>query len=100
MSRPAKTKPAAKTTGKQLGRGKKPKSKAPADTGRKTKQSTLLALLQRPEGATIAELAAAAGWQEHSVRGFLAGQIRKIGYTLISQKGESGRRYLVTAKKG
>ena len=100
MSKPAKTKLAAKQTGKQPSRGKKPKSKAPADTGRKTKQSTLLVLLQRPGGATIAELAAAAGWQEHSVRGFLAGHIRKIGYTLISQKGESGRRYLITGKKG
>lgn len=98
MSKQAKTKRATKQSGKQPSRGKKPKSKAPADAGRKTKQSTLLALLQRPDGATIADLAAAVGWQEHSVRGFLAGQIRKIGYTLISQKGESGRRYLVTGK--
>jgi hypothetical protein len=96
MSKPAKTRPAAK----QSVRGKKPKSKAPADTGRKTKQSTLLALLQRPDGATIAELAAAAGWQDHSVRGFLAGHIRKIGYALISQKRDTGRRYLITGKKG
>ena len=100
MSKPAKTKPAAKRTTKQPGRGKKSKGKAPADTGRKTKQNTLLALLQRPDGATIAELAAAAGWQQHSVRGFLAGHIRKIGYTLISQKRETGRRYLITGKKG
>jgi hypothetical protein len=96
MSKPAKTKPAAK----QSARGKKPQSKAPADTGRKTKQGMLLALLQRPDGATIAELAAAAGWQEHSVRGFLAGHIRKIGYALISQKRDTGRRYLITGKKG
>lgn len=96
MSKPAKTKPAAKHSA----RGKKPKRKAPADTGRKTKQSMLLALLQRPDGATIAELAAAAGWQEHSVRGFLAGHIRKIGYALISQKRDTGRRYLITGKKG
>jgi hypothetical protein len=100
MSKPAKTKLAAKQMRKQSGRGKKPKRKAPADTGRKTKQNTLLALLQRPDGATIAELAAAAGWQEHSVRGFLAGQIRKLGYTLISQKRDTGRRYLITSKKG
>lgn len=98
MSKPAK--PAAKQPGKQPSRGRKPKSKAPADTGRKTKQSVLLALLQRPDGATIAELAAAAGWQEHSVRGFLAGHIRKIGYTLISQKRDTGRRYLIRGKKG
>jgi hypothetical protein len=98
MSKPAKTK-LAKQTGKRPGRAKKPKSKAPAETGRKTKQSMLLALLQRPDGATIAELAAAAGWQEHSVRGFLAGQIRKLGYTLISQKRDTGRRYLISGKK-
>jgi hypothetical protein len=100
MSKPAKTKPAAKQTAKPLLRGKKPRTKAPADAGRKTKQSTLLALLQRPDGATIAELAAAAGWQQHSVRGFLAGHIRKIGYALISQKRDTGRRYLITGKKG
>jgi Protein of unknown function (DUF3489) len=100
MSKPAKTKPAAKHPAKQPNPGKKPKGKPHANTGRKTKQDTLLGLLQRPDGATIAELAAAAGWREHSVRGFLAGQIRKIGYTLISQKGESGRRYRVTGKKG
>jgi hypothetical protein len=70
MSKPAKTTSAAKHPAKQPSHGKKPKSKAPADTGRKTKQSTLLALLQRPDGATIAEMAAAAGWQQHSVRGF------------------------------
>jgi len=95
MSKPAKTKPAAK----QPSRKKKAKSTAPAATGRKTKQGTLVALLQRPDGATIAELAAAAGWQEHSVRGFLAGQIRKLGYTLMSQKRDTGRRYLISGKK-
>jgi hypothetical protein len=100
MSKPAKSKSAAKQTGKQPGRGKKPKSKAPADTSRETKQGMLLALLQRPDGATIAELAAAAGWQEHSVRGFLAGHIRKIGYALSSQKRDTGRRYLIIGKKG
>jgi hypothetical protein len=96
MSKPAKTKLAAK----QARRGKKPKSKAPANTGRKTKQSLMLAQLQRPDGATIAELGAVAGWQEHSVRGFLAGQIRKLGYTLISQKRDTGRRYRISGKKG
>lgn len=96
MSKPAKTKPAAK----QPSRKKKAKRKARADTGGKTKQGTLLALLQQPDGATIAELAAAAGWQQHSVRGFLAGHIRKIGYALISQKRDTGRRYLITGKKG
>ena len=100
MSKPAKKKRPAKQHANQPSRGKKRKSQAPADTGRTTKQSTLLALLRRPDGATIAELAVAAGWQEHSVRGFLAGHIRKIGYSLISQKRDTGRRYLVTGKKG
>lgn len=95
-SKPAKTKPAAK----QPARGKNPKGKTPLNTAHKTKQGMLLTLLQRPDGATIAELAAAAGWQEHSVRGFLAGHIRKIGYALMSEKRDTGRRYLITGKKG
>jgi hypothetical protein len=52
-----------------------------------TKQATLIALLRRPEGATIAQMASALEWQRHTVRGALAGALKKkLGLTLVSEK--------------
>jgi uncharacterized protein DUF3489 len=59
----------------------------------KTKQQVCLDLLNRPEGATVEDLQAATGWQQHSVRGFLAGAVKKkLGLTLLSEKPDAGRR--------
>jgi hypothetical protein len=44
-----------------------------------TKQQQVLALLRRPEGATIAQVTAATGWQQHTVRGFFAGLKKRQG---------------------
>ena len=65
--------------------------------GKQTKQQTCLDLLSRREGATIEDLEQATGWQKHSVRGFLAGAVRKkLGLTLISEKPDAGpRRYRI-----
>jgi Protein of unknown function (DUF3489) len=67
-------------------------------SGKQTKQQTCLDLLSRQEGATIEELQAATGWQQHSVRGFLAGAVKKkLGLTLLSEKPDGGpRRYRVS----
>jgi len=65
--------------------------------GSQTKQQTCLDLLGRREGATIEDLQQATGWQKHSVRGFLAGAVKKkLGLTLISEKADGGlRRYRI-----
>ncbi len=65
----------------------------------RTKKQIALSLLERSKGASIAEMQNAMGWQAHSVRGFLAGTVRKMpGVTLVSDKTENGpRRYRIEA---
>jgi hypothetical protein len=62
---------------------------------RTTKQERMLTLLCRPEGASIEEMMQATTWRQHSVRGFLAGTVkRKLGFSLTSSKPDDGvRRY-------
>ncbi|WP_296644738.1 DUF3489 domain-containing protein [Roseinatronobacter sp.] len=56
-----------------------------------TKQAQIIALLQRPEGASIAEIAEATGWLAHSARGLISGGLKKkLGLQITSQK-EQGR---------
>ena len=60
-----------------------------------TKQAQLIAMLQAPEGATIAEIAEATSWQHHSIRGAISGSLKKkLGLTVTSEKVERrGRVY-------
>ncbi|PZX36294.1 uncharacterized protein DUF3489 [Roseinatronobacter thiooxidans] len=56
-----------------------------------TKQAQVIALLQRPEGASIAEIVAATGWLAHSARGLISGGLKKkLGLQITTQK-EQGR---------
>ena len=90
-------------SGKTSTRGISAKSPANVATGKPsprvktTKMVKCLELLTAPDGATIDELQATTGWQAHSVRGFLAGTVKKkLGLVLDSKKTDDGiRRYRV-----
>lgn len=69
-----------------------PKARTPREG---TKQATLIAMLRAPDGATIEEITAATGWQSHTVRGAMAGALKKkLGLEVTSEKVEGrGRVY-------
>jgi len=60
-----------------------------------SKLDTLVALLRTPGGATIQELMAATSWQAHSVRGAIAGMLKKKGHSIASEKVDGTRRYRI-----
>jgi len=73
----------------------------PAPAARVTKGAIMTALLSRPDGASIAELVEATGWQSHSVRGYMAGTLRKKpDITLTSDKTGTERIYRLVAGTG
>jgi predicted transcriptional regulator len=56
----------------------------------------MIELLKRPEGATVEQIAEEMGWARHSVRGAMAGALRKkLGLTIISEKSEGRRVYRI-----
>ena len=78
--------------------GKKAKpAKAPRAARADTKQAQLITMLERAKGASIEEIAEALGWQHHTVRGAIAGALKKkLGLTIESEKVERrGRTYRI-----
>ena len=74
--------------------------KLPSNNTRRTdsKQAQVLAMLHSKQGATIATMMEATGWQPHSVRGFLTAVVRtKLGLTLVSEKTGEARVYRIVA---
>ena len=66
------------------------------DAKRASKQDAVIAMLRRPEGATVDEVASATGWQRHTVRGVFSGTLKKkLGLTLASATEERGRVYRI-----
>lgn len=81
---------------------KSPQEQPPA-VARLTKQALLLQLLNRADGTTIPDMMQATGWQQHSVRGFLAGTVKKkLSLALTSSKvdGEPRRYRIAAARRG
>jgi Protein of unknown function (DUF3489) len=97
-AKPARTKGGAKKPVKAVQRRSRPARS-------RTKREAVLALLRQPTGTTVAAIMKATGWQPHSVRGFLAGVVRKkLGLNLVSEASDSGRVYRIaehmTSSKG
>lgn len=89
--------PAEAGSAKKTTRAKRERTGAPREG---SKAEIILALLKRESGASLQELMDAAGWQKHSVRGFLAGTVnKKMHLSLTSKKDDNGeRRYFVGAQ--
>ena len=67
-----------------------------ADAKRPSKQNEVIAMLRRPEGTTVDEVASATGWQRHTVRGVFSGTLKKkLGLTIASAKEVRGRVYRI-----
>src|SRR5438034_7040389 len=75
-----------------------PEPEPQSDAKRPSKQAEVMAMLRRPEGATVDEVASAMSWQRHTVRGLFSGTLKKkLGLTLVSAQEERGRVYRIAA---
>jgi hypothetical protein len=96
----SKPKAATRSTARKIGKAKSRARSAPASSKSAarpdTKHSRIVAMLRTPAGATIAAIMTATDWQQHSVRGFLAGVVRKkLGLNVVSEQTDKGRVYRI-----
>ena len=79
------------------------KSARPEKVRATTKQDQVIAMLRQPKGATIDDIVGVTKWQRHTVRGMIAGALKKrLGLRVVSEKAERGRVYRIsdsTAKR-
>ena len=91
---PAKAKATKKTAAAKNAPKAKKAAKAQESAGPRegSKTAQVIAMLQRKNGATLAEIMEKLSWQKHSVRGFMAGAMKKAGYKVESFKSDKGER--------
>ncbi len=65
-----------------------------------SKLDRLIALLSGADGATMAQMMAVTAWQAHSIRGTMAGALKRKGHTVESAKTEAGRRWRIMPEAG
>jgi hypothetical protein len=105
MTKPkSKTKVATRSAPRKISKAKSRARSAPASSKTTakpdTKHARIIAMLRTPAGTTIAAMMAATKWQQHSVRGFLAGVVRKkLGLNLVSAQTDKGRVYRIKDDK-
>ena len=93
--KPARLKSETKVKSSQEDLAKSSRGKPPS-----SKQAAVLAMLREPSGTTIDAIMKATGWQQHSVRGFLTGVIKKkMGFNLVSAIEGGQRIYRIAAAK-
>ena len=100
----SKTKVATRSAARKISKGKsRARSAAAASKSAvrpDTKHARIITMLRAPAGTTIAAIMAATEWQQHSVRGFLAGVVRKkLGLNLVSESTDRGRVYRIKDSK-
>jgi hypothetical protein len=96
----ATTRSGTRKTSKPKSRTRSVPSSAKPATRPDTKHARILAMLRTPAGATLAAIMTATEWQQHSVRGFLAGVVRKkLGLNLVSESTDKGRIYRIKDSK-
>ncbi len=91
-----------KPRSRRSARGRRARTEAsPPKVREGTKQALLIDLLKRKDGATIAEIVEATGWQPHSVRGAISGALKKkLGFTVETEVvDDRGRVYRIVGRQ-
>lgn len=83
----------AAVTAAEAGWSKDKAARTRPRTRENSKQAQVIAMLRRPEGATVRQIVEATGWQPHTVRGTMAGALKKkLGLSIVSDKPQGGER--------